>query len=195
MKLFGLTGGIGMGKSTAARLFFQMSVPVIDTDEIAREVVKPGQSALAEIKSVFGPEMLASDGQLRRDLLAQRVFSDPEDRLKLEQILHPRIRQIWQMQVEQWRKESRAVGVVVIPLLFETGAASYFDIVACVACTATTQSERLRSRGWTMEQIDQRRRAQWHVDKKMAVADVVIWSEGEFDVLEEQLRRIVDRSR
>lgn len=191
MKLFGLTGGIGMGKSTAATLIAQLGIPVTDTDVIAREVVEPGHEALEEIKRRFGHEIVGSDGQLRRDELARRVFADDDARRDLEAILHPRIRERWLRQVEQWRKEKKATGVVVIPLLFETGAKTHFDATICLACSAPTQRQRLLERGWSPEQIRQRIDAQWPVEKKMALADYVVWTEGNFDLHKHQLERIL----
>src|SRR5262249_29213243 len=102
MTLLGLTGGVGMGKSTAATLLTQMAVPVIDTDSLARQLVEPGQPALAEIQAAFGANVIGPDGRLRRDQLAQRVFSNEPDRRELEDILHPRIRALWKKQAEQW---------------------------------------------------------------------------------------------
>ncbi len=189
MKLFGLTGGIGMGKSTAAELL-RPQVAVVDTDDLARQVVEPGQPALAEVRARFGPEILASNGRLRRDELARRVFADEAARLQLEAILHPRIRARWQAQVETWRAEGKSMGVVVIPLLFETRAEAFFDATICLACTAATQHQRLRARGWTAEQIGQRIQAQWPVEKKMALADFVVWTEGSVAVHAQQLGRI-----
>src|ERR1041385_6459689 len=94
VKTFGLTGGIGMGKSTAADLLRGRGFPVVDSDIIAREIVEPGQPALAEVRQVFGAEIVGADGRLRRDELARRVFGDSEARRRLEAILHPRIRAI-----------------------------------------------------------------------------------------------------
>src|SRR5690242_13889514 len=108
MKVFGLTGGIGMGKSTADKLLRERGVPVVDTDMLARQIVEPGQPALAEIQQCFGPEVIGADQQLRRDELARRVFNDPVARKQLEDILHPRIRELWQEQVAIWRTEGQA---------------------------------------------------------------------------------------
>src|SRR5689334_8516826 len=160
MKLFGLTGGIGMGKSTAAEILRQRGVPVIDTDQLARDVVQPGQPALEEIKLAFGNELVDVRGCLRRDRLAEIVFSDPAAREKLESITHPRIRALWGKEVEGWRAQHQPVGAVIIPLLFETHAEKEFDSTICVACSAATQQKRLQERGWTPEQIEQRVAAQ-----------------------------------
>jgi len=191
MKTLALTGGVGMGKSTAERLLRERGVPVVDTDVLARRVVEPGQPALEEIQRAFGPEVIGLDGQLRRDELARRVFADPRAREELGDITHPRIREMWRAQLAAWRAEGRPLAVVVIPLLFETGAEKEFDAVICVACSPQTQRQRLQARGWNAEQIRQRINAQWPTEKKMALADHVVWSEGGLDVLAEQLDRIL----
>lgn len=192
MKVLGLTGGIGMGKSACATLLQQRDIPVIDTDVLARQIVEPGQPAFAEIRQVFGDEILALDGTLRRDELARRVFSNSVARQQLESILHPRIRSLWQSQVAQYRGESRLLVVVVIPLLFETGAQTYFDAVVCIACSARTQKARLLARGWPESEIQRRIAAQLPAEKKILAADYLIWSEGSIDVHAAQLDRILD---
>ena len=141
----GLTGGIGMGKSTAAALLAAQGFPVVDTDDLARDIVEPGQPALADIRACFGPGVIAEDGSLRRDEVAKIVFADQEKRRQLEAILHPRIRECWQSSLKRWREAGAAAGVVVIPLLFETGAEKEFDRVLCTACTAGTQMKRLQA--------------------------------------------------
>lgn len=191
MILIGLTGGIGMGKSTAAELLRKRGLPVVDSDLIARELVAPGQPALAEIAAQFGQDLIGADGALRRDVLARRVFADDAQRRKLEAILHPRIRQTWQARARQWCAEGRRRGVAVVPLLYEVGVDNEFDRIVCVACSAATQRERLRPRGWTDQDIAQRQQAQWPVEKKMALADFVVWSEGGLDVLVAQLDRVL----
>ncbi len=190
MKTYGLTGGIGMGKSTSGRLLAERGIAVVDTDVIARQLVEPGQPALSEIKDAFGPGMLDAGGRLRRDELARFVFSDEGARRRLEGILHPRIRAVWLKQLEQWRAGGCNQAVVIIPLLYETDAAAHFDSIICVACTAATQHDRLLARGWSDEQINQRLKAQWPAEKKLALADRVVWTEPDLDAHAAQLARI-----
>src|ERR1041384_3154549 len=177
MQLLALTGGVGMGKSTTTDFLRTRKIPVADTDLIARQLVEPGQPGLAEIQNLFGPEVIDATGRLDRPKLARLVFSNPDRRQKLEAVLHPRIRDIWQEQVGEWTRENRPVAVVVIPLLFETNAPPLFDAVICVACTEQSQRVRLRQRGWSDEEIQQRVDAQWPIQKKMAQADFLIWTE------------------
>jgi len=195
-----------MGKSAAATLLTQRGVTIVDTDLLARQLVEPGQNALAEIRDAFGPEMIAPDGTLRRDLLARRVFSDAAARKTLEELLHPRIRHLWQSQLAVWRDKCGSVAraasdpvepttqpsskrffCVVIPLLFETHAETEVDAALCIACSAATQHQRLSSRGWNADQINQRIKSQLPVEEKMARADYVIWNEASLDVLLAQL--------
>jgi dephospho-CoA kinase len=191
LKAWGLTGGIGMGKSAAAALLAERGMPIIDTDLLARQIVEPGQPALAEIQRVFGGGIVAPDGRLNREELAARVFADAVARRRLEEILHPRIRQLWHAQLETWRTEGRPLAVVIIPLLFETGARADFDGVLCIGCSAATQRERLLARGWTPQQIQQRNAAQWPIAQKMTHADYAIWNDAGLDVLAEQLDRVL----
>lgn len=191
MRLLGLTGGIGAGKSSCAELLRQRGVAVADTDVIAHQLVEPGQPALQEIVQRFGAVLLDDSGRLRRGELARAVFQNAADRRDLEAILHPRIRRVWQQEVERWRAEQLSIGVVVIPLLFETDAAPSFDATVCIACAAATQWRRLRARGWSDEQISGRLNAQWPVEKKMAVSNFVIWTEAGLDVHAGQLDRVL----
>lgn len=194
MKVFGLTGGIGMGKSTSAEFLRARNIAVVDTDVLARDIVEPGRPALAEITALFGGGVIDASGALRRDRLAELVFADDAKRRQLEVILHPRIRHLWQQQIETWRLEKRPMAVVVIPLLYETDAAASFDRVICVACSAGSQRGRLATRGWSPEQIQQRNQAQWPVEKKMMLAHHVIWTEGALEVHAAQLERIIAAS-
>lgn len=180
-----------MGKSTSAKLLNERGLSVADTDAIARDLVEPGQPALAEIEAVFGGGMIGKDGRLCRNELARHVFSDASARRQLEGILHPRIRAVWQKQIEEWRAEGRLRAAVVIPLLFETDAAAHFDAILCVACSATTQRERLLRRGWGQDEIEKRLRAQWPAEKKMELSNYVVWTEAGLDAHAAQLDRII----
>jgi dephospho-CoA kinase len=191
MKLYGLTGGVGMGKSAAAELLQRRGLAVVDTDDLAREVVEPGQPALAEIRQIFGEDVLEPAGRLRRGELARRVFAEASLRKQLEAVLHPRIRALWLERVTAWRERGVAAGVVVIPLLFETDAASHFDATICIACSAAAQERRLLARAWTFEQIQRRSQAQLPIGRKLELADYVVWNEAGLEVCDEQLGRIL----
>jgi len=191
-----------MGKSTAAALLVERGVKIVDTDLLARQLVERGQPALTEIRETFGSDMFGPDGSLRRDQLARYVFSDVAARKTLENILHPRIRQRWQSQLAEWRSNLPADGTsqpdesirffcVVIPLLFETHAETQMDATICLACTPTTQHQRLVSRGWSDEQIAQRISSQLPIEQKMTRANYVAWNEGPLEFLSAQLDRVL----
>jgi dephospho-CoA kinase len=193
MKVCGLTGGVGMGKSTAAGFLRARGAQVVDADELTRQIVRPGETALAEIQNQFGKNFIAADGQLRRKELARVVFANAAARKKLEEILHPKIRERWLAQIEVWRKENCKLAVVVIPLLYETQAESQFDRIICVACSAANQKKRLLQRGWTLEQINQRIAAQIPTEQKIARADFVVWTDGDLASHAQQLERILSQ--
>lgn len=190
-RVLGLTGGVGMGKSTAARLLKKVGLPVVDSDDLAREAVQPGTKGLAEIVDEFGEGFLKADGLLDRDKMASTVFQDEAARKRLEAILHPRVRTVWEKQIDQWREQKRPVGVVVIPLLFEVDLQDSFDAVLCVACTANTQRARLRERNWDDAQITARIAAQMDIAQKMDLADHVLWNEGAPELLMDQMKEIL----
>ena len=193
MKLLGLTGGVGMGKSTAAAFLLQQGARVVDTDELARDLVQPDQPALAEMRHEFGGGVFLPDGSLNRAALAGIVFAADSSRKKLEAILHPRIRERWLAQVEGWRRENCPLAVVIIPLLFETQAEAAFDKIICVACSASAQRVRLVARGWTPEQIRLRVAAQMPVEQKIARSHFVVWSEGRPEVHRRQITQILKK--
>jgi dephospho-CoA kinase len=191
LRVVGLTGGVGMGKSACAQWLREHSVPIVDTDDLARQVVEPGQPALKEIEKAFGPQVVNSQGLLRREFLAEQIFSNPQARQQLESILHPRIRALWHAQLKTWAAKGEELTVVIIPLLFETKAEGEFDATVCVACSTTSQRQRLLARGWTAPHIDQRIAAQLPTDQKMAASDFVVWTEGLLDVTSKQLERVL----
>jgi dephospho-CoA kinase len=171
-----LTGGIASGKSTVADLFAALGVPVIDTDVIAREVVEPGEPALAEVAAAFGPGVLGSDGRLDRRRLRDIVFADPAARRRLEAILHPAIR-------ARMAAQSGAAGgpyqLLVIPLLAEGGRRDHVDRVLLVDVPEAVQVERLvRRDGSSREQAAAALAAQASRAARQAIADDVIENAG-----------------
>ncbi len=191
MRTFGLTGGIGMGKSTAGELLRRLGCGVIDTDAIAHELTEPGQPALEEIRGIFGAGCFDREGRLLRNVLAEQVFGSEPARRQLEAVLHPRIREVWQAQLARWEAEGCSIAVVIIPLLFETKAELDLDRTICVACSESIQQHRLERRGWTTREAAQRVAAQLPIRKKIELADYVAWNDAGLEVLEAQLRRIM----
>ena len=152
MLKIGLTGGIGSGKSTVARLFAELNSPVLDADAIAHQLVAKGQPALARIRQTFGSNILNPDGSLNRVALRDLVFSAPEQKQKLESILHPLIYETLQAEMEQL---SAPYCIVCIPLLFETHMTHFVDRILVVDCPVETQIERVKHRDqMSMERIE-----------------------------------------
>jgi dephospho-CoA kinase len=189
--LFGITGGIGMGKSTAGQLLKERGVSVVDTDTIAKQLTEPGRPAVEEIQRRFGPVVLSPIGGIDRAALAKIVFTDAQARADLEAILHPGIRAAWEAIVSGWNRSGVERAAVLIPLLFETGAETRFDAVICLACSEMSQVQRLRLRGWDDSQIRQRVAAQWPLERKVLRSDFMVWSDTTLDAHAAQLERVV----
>jgi dephospho-CoA kinase len=173
----GLTGGIASGKSLVSRLFAARGVPVIDTDELAREIVEPGTEGLAAIRERFGAAVIGDDGRLDRRALRELVFGAPEARRDLEAITHPRIRALLE------RRSAAAGGpyqVLVIPLLLESGRRTAVDRVLVVDCPESLQLERLMRRdGSSRTQAEAILAAQASRAERLAAADDVIRNDGD----------------
>lgn len=189
----GLTGGIASGKTTVARLFEALGVPVIDTDVLAREVVAPGQPALGQIAARFGKGVLLPDGSLDRAALRSIVFADPAARADLEQITHPAIRALLE-------ERSAAMGgdyqILVIPLLVETARRTPVDRVLVVDAPEELQIRRLQARdGSTMEQAKQVLAAQVSREARLAAADDVILNDGDIVALRDRVEELHFRYR
>ena len=146
MLKIGLTGGIGCGKSTVARIFEQLKTPVIDADEIAHQLVAIGQPALAQIQQDFGTDVFKPDGSLDRKKLSEIVFSDPEQKQKLESILHPLVYEAIQAALNQLNQLNKSYCIISIPLIFETNMTHLVDRILVVDCSVETQIKRVRKR-------------------------------------------------
>jgi dephospho-CoA kinase len=171
-----VTGGIGSGKSTAARLFQDLGAGLVDTDAIAHELTLTGSPALDRIVSRFGSEYLAADGGLNRGKLRSRVFAEPDERRALEAILHPLIRREVEARV---RGLSVPYTLVLIPLLVETGGfRELVRRVLVVDCDERAQVQRAVQRGLTEEQVHAIIQAQATRSQRLALADDVIRNDG-----------------
>lgn len=191
MLRIGLTGGIGSGKTTVANLFAARGAPVIDTDVIARELVQPGQPALAEIAARFGADLLDGNGHLDRARLRDRVFADSGKRQALEAILHPRIQAAMEHRAAQ-------MGVpyvlLVIPLLFEAGWQKAVDRILLVDVPVDMQRARVAARDKLAErQIDAILAAQADREQRRAGADDIIDNSGDAAALEQQVEALHQR--
>ncbi len=190
MLLVGLTGGIGSGKSTVARLLERRGAVVFDADVLAREAVEPGTPGHTAVIERFGANVLAPGGELDREALASIVFADPAARRDLEAIVHPEVRRRFAEGTEEYQDTERVV-VFSAPLLVETGMHSAFDLLVVVSASTATQIDRLmRDRGMSEETVRSRIAAQATPEARAEVADVLLDNEGSLEELHQQVERL-----
>jgi len=188
MLVVGLTGGIGSGKSEVSRRFEDLGVPVIDTDRISRDLVSPGSPALDEIAAVFGPDLLTREGALDRKRLRAMIFAREQDRLALEDILHPRIRQVT---TEHLSRLDAPYAIIVVPLLLETRYPIPVDRVLVVDAPEETRIRRVARRDAADEQAVRRILARQAArEVRLAAASDVITNDGELDELDRQVQKM-----
>lgn len=192
VRIVGLTGGIGSGKSTVADLLVQRGGVLVDTDQIAHELTAPGGQAIASIRDAFGPDVIAADGRLDRAAMRALVFSDPQARKRLEALLHPLIRQHTDAGI------ARAIGhrapyvLVAVPLLVEGGRArERFSRILVVDCPPEVQIRRVMHRsGLERSQVLAIMAAQASREQRLAVADDVVGNAGGLEGLHPQIDRL-----
>jgi dephospho-CoA kinase len=190
MLLVGLTGGIGAGKSTVARMLEKRGAVVFDADVLARQAVAPGTPGFDQVVERFGPNVLAPGGGLDREALASIVFSDPAARRDLEGIVHPEVRRMFAEGCEEYRESDRVV-VFSAPLLVETGMHTAFDLLIVVSAPVATQIERLmRGRGMAERNVQARIAAQLPLEAKAEVADILVDNEGTLEDLERRVELV-----
>jgi dephospho-CoA kinase len=181
IRVFGLTGGIASGKSTVAKRLRARRLPVVDADELARQVVAPPSPALDEIRTAFGDSVFDGD-ELDRSALAGRVFSDPPALEALNRIVHPRVRQLARARVAALGAEGHPLACYEVPLLFEAGLDREYRPVVVVTAPETLCIERARRRSsLTEKEVRSRMNAQWPLAEKAALADYVIANDGTLD--------------
>lgn len=202
MHVFGLTGGIASGKSAVAAIFREHDVPVVDADDVAREVVEPGTPGLAAIVDEFGSGVLDVRGGLDRKLLAARVFGDDDARRRLNRILHPQIGAASAQHFARLGALGAALVCYDAALLVEGGLADAFRPLVVVAAPRAMQHARLVARdGLTPAEADARLDAQAPIEAKVKAADLVIWNDADLatlraravDALDDVRRKVVAR--
>lgn len=192
MLVIGLTGGIASGKSTVSSLLSSFGACIIDADEVARDIVEPGQAAYREILNAFGEAILKPDGSLDREHLAELVFSSEEALETLNRITHPRIIEGIGNRIEEARRKGTRVVVVDAALLIEAGMAPMVDTVWVITSPRTEQVTRMVARGLEPEAAEKRLRAQMNDSDRMRCADRVIENRGTLRDLSTQVSRLWD---
>lgn len=189
--MVGVTGGIGSGKSTVCAMFAEFGIPVIDTDQVAREVVVPGSEGLAAVVAVFGPDILSADGALDRAALRRVVFQNPALRVQLEQVLHPRIRARVAAHIATVATPYCLVG---IPLLSDRSSQGYLDRVLVVDCPEELQESRVMQRdGLSREEVLAIMKSQVSRGQRLALADEVIVNAGDLDGIRAEVAKLHKR--
>jgi dephospho-CoA kinase len=195
LRVFGLTGGIGAGKSTVAGLFAARGLPVVDADALAREVVAPGGPAHAEVRAAW-PEVIAGDGAVDRKRLRGIVFADPAARARLEAITHPRIAAAAEARLAVLAADGHRLALYEATLLVETGRWRDFDGLIVVTASPETQISRAMARDrLTRAEVEARMRAQLPTEEKVRVATHVIDNDGARAASEAQVDELLKKLR
>ncbi|MGK3963206.1 dephospho-CoA kinase [Sorangium sp. So ce118] len=190
--LFGLTGGLGSGKSTVAARFRAQGLPVIDADALAREVVAKGTEGLGEVVRAFGPEVLLPDGSLDRARVAAVVFADPGKRRQLNAIVHPRITALTLERAAALEAQGEPLACYEAALLVENRVVDAFRPLVVVAVPEAVQIARAMARdGVTEDEVRARLEAQLPLSSKVAVADYVIENSGDRAATERQADEVL----
>lgn len=192
MKWIGLTGGIATGKSTVSAILKDRGYPVVDADDLAREVIQPGTIGLSQVIQAFGPEVLGPDGQLDRQKMAKLVFSDRQKLLKLESIIHPRIQDRVKQLKAQFQGSGAKVAFYDVPLLFEKNMKAQFELVVLVYASADEQRRRMKKRNQYSDlEVETRLASQLSIDDKVKLADFVVYNTGSIDDLQTQVNQLL----
>jgi dephospho-CoA kinase len=188
----GLTGGIASGKSTVSEIFASFGAKVLDADEVAREVLLPGQPAWARLRQAFGQEFFHPDGKVKRKQLRKLVFADPEKRSQLNAIVHPEVMKEINRRAEIFSSSVQTeVLLVDVPLLLEVGLAKRFDKIVVVYVSESVQINRLLQRdGISEEEAKQALKVQMALSKKVEQADYVIDNSGTLEETQAQVRKV-----
>lgn len=190
--ILGLTGGMGSGKSTAARLFFDQGLHRLDSDAVVREEILTAPEVISAVRMRFGPGVLGAEGAIDRGRLAARVFANEAEREWLEGEVHPRLYAIWRSRLAADRSAS---WVIEVPLLFEKGLENWFDFTLCVATSSVVQLARLEERGVPRALAEQRISKQLPLAQKLEHADYVLLNDGDVEFLHAQIVHLLGHLR
>ena len=187
-----ITGGAGSGKSTVARMFKELGVPVLDADQAARDAVAVGSPAWQELRRLYGPEYFRADGALDRAKVAARVFADPGEKRRLEEIVHPRVAKEIKRRLQELEGQGAPLVLVEVPLLFEAGLEAAYDKIIVVDVDQADQVRRLGARdGRGAAEIAGILQAQLPLKDKVKKADYVIDNRGDLKATLKQVKIIM----
>ncbi len=188
MLKIGLTGGIGSGKSTVSKIFSDLEIPIIDADIIAHQLVEPGKPAIKDIAEQFGQQILTDQGALNRKQLKEIIFSDPEQKKTLEQILHPLVFAEMESQIKQL---SSPYCILSIPLLLETQMQDFVDRILVIDCPVEVQLERVKNRDQLdIKTIQSIIASQVPREQRRQAADDIIINDADTQALAEQVKKL-----
>lgn len=187
----GLTGGIGCGKSTVVQLFAEAGWRTIETDGVVRECLASDAAVHAALRERWGDAIFQADGAVDRKAVAAHVFADTEELAWLEALLHPLVRQAWESAIAQ---APEANWLVEIPLLYEKRLETEFDLIVCVTSPPEIVESRMVHRGYSGDEIEQRRQRQMPLEEKARRADCVISNAGSLEFLKQQTKRLIAQS-
>ncbi len=191
MLIVGLTGGIGSGKSTVARLFAKKNVPVIDADDITHALMQPGGDAYTQLKEWLGDEYFDQEGALMRHKLRELAFSRPEVLEKLEQLLHPLVEKKISADLQTLAREKHDYAIVVIPLLIESGMQSLVDRILVIDCPESMQLQRVMTRDNSSSETTKKiLKKQIDREARLKHADDVIDNSGTLEELKTQVDKL-----
>ena len=190
MKIVGLTGGISSGKSTVSSYLKQLKIPVIDADEVARKVVEPNSQGAREIRKTFGSDVFEEDGSLNRQKLGALIFSNAENRQKLDDLLQPLIKIMILDEIEEYRQKGETMIVLDLPLLFEKQYEELCEEIIVVYIPRELQLERLMRRNqYTKQEALSRIDSQLSIEEKRKRATVLLDNQGTIQQLYQQVEQ------
>ncbi len=191
MKVIGLTGGIGSGKSTVSQFLAELGAVILNADEVGHEAFKPDTEIWRQVVAAFGRQSLAPDGNIDRKKLGNIVFGNPESLSRLNQIMHPRMYAQVKAQLEEYRRQGVAVAVLEAPLLIEAGWTSLVDEVWVTTAPEATVLKRLEERtGLSQAESLARIRSQLSSEERVRHADVVINTDCDLDELKSKVKEL-----
>jgi len=194
MKVIGLTGGIGSGKSTVSQYLRELGAVILDADKVGHEAYRPGTKVWREVVAAFGREILTPDGEIDRKKLGRIVFSNPESLARLNQIMHPRMFEMMKAQIEEYRRQGVEVVVLEAAVLLEANWTLLVDQVWVTVASEPTVVERATERtGLPEEQILARIHSQLSPEERAKHANVVINNDGSLDELKTKVKELWER--